>query len=253
MGAQLSGTVALVTGASSGIGAATGRALAAEGATVALVARRADRLEQLAAEIEAGGGRALAVPCDITDRGDATDAVRRSVECFGGLDIVVNNAGQMLLGEFGSAPAELSDRMVGLNVDGLLNISRAALPHLVEAAARRGRGVADLVNISSVAGRKAVAGGAVYALTKYGVVGLSEALRLELAGRQVRVTVVEPGAVDTELADHVAPEIRDRILREMQYAPLLPRDIAEAIVFAVTRSGHVAVNELLVRPTGQLL
>ncbi|MER6076201.1 SDR family NAD(P)-dependent oxidoreductase [Streptomyces sp. NPDC001817] len=253
MSGRLSGTVALVTGASSGIGAATGRALAAEGADVALVARRAHRLEELAGEIETEGGRALSLPYDITDREKATEAVRRTVETLGRLDIVVNNAGLMLLGEFAGAPASLSDRMVELNIDGLLNISRAALPHLVEAAADGCRGVADLVNVSSVAGRKAVAGGSVYALTKYGVVGLSEGLRQELAGRQVRVTVVEPGGVDTELGDHITPEIRDRILKEMQYTPMAPSDIAEAIVFAVTRRSSVAVNELLVRPTGQLL
>ncbi|MEV7418376.1 SDR family NAD(P)-dependent oxidoreductase [Streptomyces sp. NPDC089919] len=253
MSGRLQGSVALVTGASSGIGAATGRALAAQGAAVALVARRAHRLDELVKEIEASGGRALAIPCDITDRAGATAAVRRTVDAFERLDIVVNNAGQMLLGEFAAAPAELADRMVGLNVTGLLNVSRAALPHLVEAAADGGRGVADLVNISSVAGRKAVAGGAVYALTKYGVVGLSEGLRQELAGRQVRVTVVEPGAVATELADHLAPEIRDRILRGMEYEPMAPADIAETIAFAVTRPRHVAVNEVLVRPTGQLL
>ncbi|MFE9566688.1 SDR family oxidoreductase [Streptomyces sp. NPDC006487] len=254
MTGRLGGSVALVTGASSGIGGATGRALAAQGAVVALLARRADRLDELVKEIEAEGGRALAVPCDITDREAATAAVRRTVDTFGRLDIVVNNAGSMLLGEFAGAPAELSDRMVAINVNGLLNVSRAALPYLVAAAAAEdGRGVADLVNVSSVAGRKAVAGGAVYALTKYGVVGLSEGLRQELAGRRVRVTVVEPGAVQTELADHLAPEIRDRILTGMDYTPMDPGDVAEVIVFATTRGRNVAINELLVRPTGQLL
>ncbi|MCX4515764.1 SDR family NAD(P)-dependent oxidoreductase [Streptomyces sp. NBC_01619] len=254
MSRHLSGTVALITGASSGIGAATAKALAEAGAVVALLARRADRLAELSKEIEAVGGMALAVPCDITDREQAVSAVRQTVHSLGRLDIVVNNAGQMLLGEFTSAPADQATSMVDLNVHGLLNIARAALPHLLEAAAEPGaRGVADLVNISSVAGRKGTPGAAVYALTKFGVVGLSEALRQELAGRQVRVTVVEPGGVATELGDYLDPDVRARLVAEMGYTPMAPRDVAEAITFAVARGSNVALNEVLIRPTGQLL
>src|SRR4051812_5390465 len=177
MAQPLDGTVALVTGASSGIGEATARALAAHGASVAAVARRKDRLEALAAAIGRDGGRALAIEADITDRDQARAVVQRSVDELGRLDTVVNNAGVMLLGPAAGAPLEEWDRMVALNVSALLHVTYAALPHLVAAAGDEPRRVADLVNISSVAGRRARAGSAVYNLTKHGVGAFSEALR----------------------------------------------------------------------------
>jgi NADP-dependent 3-hydroxy acid dehydrogenase YdfG len=202
MASKLTGTVALVTGASSGIGADTVRQLADQGATVALVARRKDRLETLADEIIEAGGTALAVEADITDRDQAEAAVQQTVERFGRLDILVNNAGLMLLGPVVGADPQEWERMIAVNVQGLLHTTHAALPHLLKAAEEGPRRVADIVNVSSIAGRQAWANYGVYNLTKFGVNGFTESLRQELAGRHVRVGVLEPGAVDTELNSH---------------------------------------------------
>ncbi len=252
MEGRLVGTVALVTGASSGIGEATARSLAAEGAAVALVARRRERLEQTAGAIEKQGGRALVVPADISDRAHARSAVERTVRELGRLDILVNNAGVMLLGPVLDAPLEEWERMVSVNVLGLLYAAHAALPHLLQAAETGPRRVADLVNVSSVAGRIARSGVGVYNLTKFGVVGFSEALRQEVTGRHVRVSVVEPGAVNTELATHVRAEVRAQLLqRFLDLERLEAEDIADAIRYIVTRPRRVAINELLVRPTEQ--
>lgn len=249
---KLDGTVALVTGASSGIGEATARVLAAEGAAVALVARRADRLEALAAEIAGAGGTAVALEADVAAREQAERAVAGAVEGLGRLDVVVNNAGVMLLGPIEAAPVEEWERMVDVNLKGLMYTSRAALPHLLEAAAGDPRGVADVVNISSVAGRIARRGSGVYNATKFAVGAFSESLRQEVTERHVRVGLVEPGAVGTELASHNRPEIREQVERrffEIEY--MQPADIADAILFMVTRPRHVALNELLIRPTEQ--
>ena len=243
----LEGTVALVTGASSGIGAATARALAAHGAQVAVVARRKDRLDALAGEI---GG--LAIEADVTDREQATGAVERTASELGRLDIVINNAGVMLLGPIVDAPVEEWDRMVALNVQGLLYVAHAALPHLLQAAESDPRRVADLVNISSVAGRRVGAGGGVYHLTKHGVGAFSESLRQEVTERFVRVSLVEPGATSTELVTHNRPEIRDELMASVGGGRLTAEDIADAIAYVVTRPRHVAINEVLVRPTEQV-
>lgn len=251
MGDRLNGTVALVTGASSGIGEATARTLASLGAAVALVARRQSRLEGLAEAITQAGGRALVLALDITDQAQAQQAVEKTVAAFGRLDTVVNNAGVMLLGPVIDAPTEEWDRMVSLNLMGLLYVSHAALPHLLKAAAEGERRVSDLVNVSSVAGRRTNAMSGVYSLTKYGVGAFTEALRQEVTGRHVRVSVVEPGAVNTELRDHLRPEIREQILRRPQFESMEAEDIADAIAYVVTRPRRMAINELLVRPTGQ--
>ncbi len=249
---ELKGTVALVTGASSGIGEAAARALAARGAAVAIAARRKDRLDGLARAIEREGGRALAIETDVTDREQAGVAVQRAVEDLGRLDCVVNNAGVMLLGPILDAPTEEWDRMIALNLQGLLHVTHAALPHLIEAAERRPRRVSDLINISSVAGRVARSGSGVYNLTKHGVGAFSESLRQELAGRRVRVALVEPGAVDTELPNHLRPEVREQMMKRFgEIDRLQAGDIADAIAYIVTRPRHVAVNELLIRPTEQ--
>ena len=203
MADRLDGTVALVTGASSGIGEATARELARHGAGVVLAARRRDRLDRLAGEIEADGGGALAIELDVTDQAAVAAAVDQAVAWRGRLDTVVNNAGVMLLGPVVGAPIEEWDRMIALNLNGLLYVAHAALPHLLSAAEGDPRGVADLVNISSVAGRLARSGSGVYNLTKHGVGAFSESLRQEVTERHVRVSVVEPGAVDTELPDHI--------------------------------------------------
>jgi NADP-dependent 3-hydroxy acid dehydrogenase YdfG len=246
----LDGTVALVTGASSGIGAATAAELAARGAAVALAARRADRLEEIAADIKDRGGTALVLECDITDEQQATAAVERTVAELGRLDTLINNAGVMLLGPVVGAPLPEWQQMVQLNVLGLLYCAHAALPHLLRAAAGGPRQVADMVNISSVAGRVARNGNGVYSLTKHGIGAFSESLRQEVTKRYVRVSLVEPGATATELASHNRPEvlqsIRGQFGQTMQAA-----DIADAIVYIVTRPRQVAVNEILIRPTEQ--
>jgi NADP-dependent 3-hydroxy acid dehydrogenase YdfG len=246
----LEGTVALVTGASSGIGAAAAAALAAQGAAVALAARRRDRLEELAAELRGQGGTALVLECDVTDQEQAAAAVERTATELGRLDTLVNNAGVMLLGPAAGAPLDEWQRMVDLNVLGLLYSAHTALPHLLRAAADGPRQVADMVNISSVAGRFARTGNGVYALTKFGVGAFSESLRQELAGKYVRVSLVEPGATATELAGHNRPEILESIRNQFGQR-MEAADIADAISYIVTRPRHVAVNEMLIRPTEQ--
>jgi len=247
---DLAGSVALVTGASSGIGSATATALAHRGAAVALVARRKDRLDALAAEIEAQGGTALALESDVTDERQAREAVERTGSSLGRLDILVNNAGVMLLGPATDAPLSEWQRMVELNLLGLLYCAHAALPHLLRSATDGPRQVADLVNISSVAGRVARNGNGVYSLTKHGVGAFSESLRQELAKQYVRVSLVEPGATATELAFHNRPEVLQSLSSQIGQT-MEASDIADAIVFIVTRPRHVAVNEILIRPTEQ--
>lgn len=250
--AELDGTVALVTGASSGIGEATAAALAAQGAAVALAARRKDRLDALVSRISDSGGKALAIETDVTDQEQARATVERTVSELGRLDTLVNNAGQMLLGPILDAPTEEWDRMIALNLQGLLYCSHAALPHLLSAAESSPRGVADLINISSVAGRVARVGSGVYNLTKWGVGAFSESLRQEVTKRNVRVSLVEPGAVATELTDHIRPEIREQARdRFAGIERLESEDIARTIEFIVRQPRRVAINEVLIRPTDQ--
>ncbi len=250
MARPLEGTVALVTGASSGIGEATARTLADLGAAVALVARRKERLEKLAAEI--APARTLVLETDVTDREQAFAAVERTVAELGRLDTVINNAGVMLLGPIVGAPIEEWERMVHLNLLGLLYTAHASLPHLLKAAEDGPRRVADLVNISSVAGRVAREGSGVYNLTKHGVGAFSESLRQEVTTRHVRVSLVEPGAVETELASHLRPEIAQQAMQRFaSIERLQSEDIADTIAFIVTRPRRMAINEVLVRPTEQ--
>jgi NADP-dependent 3-hydroxy acid dehydrogenase YdfG len=245
MAGPLEDRVAAVTGASSGIGAAAALALSQAGAAVAIGARRADRLRALSERLEQ--------PCvvrevDVTDEEQAHAFVRTAYDELGGLHILVNNAGLMLLGPVSGADTDEWRRMIGVNLLGLLYCTHAALP-LIE---RSGGG--DIVNVSSVAGRQAGAGGAVYNLTKFGVHGFSEALRQEALHADVRVTVVAPGHVDTELQGHnVNPVVRAGLerAREQIGEVLAPEDIAEAILHAVTRPRHVCFNEVVVRPTRQ--
>jgi NADP-dependent 3-hydroxy acid dehydrogenase YdfG len=248
---RLEGTVALVTGASSGIGEATAVALAEEGATIALVARRRDRLEALAERI-GGPGKALVIGADITDQAQAERAVARTVAECGRLDTLVNNAGVMLLGPIVGAPVEEWQRMVNLNVLGLLYCTHAALPHLLAAAEGEPRSVADVVNVSSVAGRVARLNSGVYNATKHGVGAFSESLRQEVTARHVRVTLIEPGAVATELAFHNRPEILEGMAQTFGGIEIMhAEDIAASIRYAVTQPRRVAVNEILIRPTEQ--
>ncbi len=252
MPSTLKDTVSLVTGASSGIGEATALALAREGSTVAIAARRRERLDELAQRIEGEGGRALVIEADVGSEEQARTAVERTVSELGRLDTLINNAGVMLLGPIENAPLEEWERMLSVNVAGLLYCAHAALPHLLRAAEDGPRQVSDLVNISSVAGRVARAGSGVYNLTKHGVGAFSESLRQEVTQRHLRVSLVEPGAVDTELPTHNRPEIREQIGKTFgDVERLQAEDIADAIIYIVTRPRRVAVNELLIRPTEQ--
>jgi len=249
MGRELRGTVALATGASSGIGAATARELAARGAAVALVARRAERLVALAGEITAAGGAALAVEADVADQEQARGAVERAVRAFGRLDILVNNAGLTRPAPVVDASVADWEQMVRVNLLGSMYCAHAALPHLLQAAAGEPRRVADLVNVSSLGGRIAGKGSAVYHATKHAINAFSDSLRQEVAGRGVRVSILEPASVLTEL---FPPEAWRGFRAERgTYDRLTAEDVADTIGYVLTRPRHVAVSELLVRPTEQ--
>jgi clavulanate-9-aldehyde reducatase len=248
MPGALDGRVAVVTGASSGIGEATAEALAREGATVAVAARRLDRLEELAKRISDEGGRAETFEVDVADEDQARGLILDSEEKLGGLDILINNAGLMLLGPVQGADTEEWRRMVDVNCLGLLYCTHAALPVMQQ------RGGGHIVNVSSVAGRQADLGSAVYNMTKWGVVGFSEALRQEALHSNVRVTVVEPGFVATELHGHnELPVVVEGVekMRSQIGDVLEAEDIADAITYVVTRPERVDVNEILIRPTRQ--
>ncbi len=246
MSGRLSGTVAVVTGASSGIGEATARALAGEGATVALLARRRDRLEALAGEL---GGDTSVHEVDVSDGEAVHRAVEDVVARHGHLDVLVNNAGYGSMTPAGESDLSEWQKMVDVNVNGVLATTHAALAHLTEAA-KGERGIADVVTVSSVAGRK-VAGPAVnvYAATKHAVGAFSEALRQELGAAHVRVGLVEPGLVRSELTE--GQGAAQQAESEMELGLMEAEDIADAIVFMVTRPRRTAVNEMLVRPTEQ--
>ncbi len=244
----LEGKVAAISGASSGIGEATALALAAEGAAVALAARREDRIADLAGRIEKDGGSALAVATDVTDEEQANAFVARAHDELGGLDVLVNNAGVMLLGPVAGAPTDQWRQMIEVNLLGLLYCTHAALPIMGAA------GSGDIVNVASVAGRTANFGSGVYNMTKWGVVGFSEALRQECGRAGVRVTAIEPGWVDTELQGHNEhPAVVAGMKKAMEKVErvLDADDIARAITFAVTQPPHVSINEMLIRPTTQ--
>jgi NADP-dependent 3-hydroxy acid dehydrogenase YdfG len=252
MTVPLTDTVAMVTGASSGIGAATARALAADGAKVALLARRAERLEELKAAIESAGGEALVVAADVTVADQVQRAVDTAVAQWGRLDILVNNAGLMRMGAAVDAPLADWDDLVTVNVQGVLYTTRVALPHLVAAAADSPRRVADIVTISSTAGWVARPGTAVYSLTKFGVNAFSEGLRQELIEKWVRVGVVGPGTVDTEIGDHLPAAAKAAMdERTAGMTKLRSEDIADAVQYMVTRDRRVAVNQILVRAAEQ--
>ena len=238
---QNASRVAVITGASSGIGEATARALAADGHRLALLARRVDRIQALAREL---GDGAIAIEADVTDRGSIVAAAERVNSELGGADILVNNAGVMLLAPFTSDQRAEHRQMVEVNLLGAMTATEVFLDQL-----RQGGG--DLVNISSVAGRTARAGNAAYAATKWGINGWSEALRQELQP-DIRVTVIEPGAVATELTDHITDaETKLATQRFVKDLAITAMDIAEVIAFAVSRPRRMTLNEILVRPTAQ--
>jgi NADP-dependent 3-hydroxy acid dehydrogenase YdfG len=245
MAGSLDGKVAVVTGASSGIGEATVRALSAEGAAVVAGARRKERLDGLVEEVTRNGGKAIAVGCDVTDERQAHALIDRAIEEFGRIDVLVNNAGVMLLSKVEKGLSGEWRRMFDVNVLGLLYATDAA----VGAMKRRGGG--HVVNVSSVAGRKTRPTGGVYSGTKFAVNAISEALRQELLEDGIRVTVVEPGAVATELTDHITDEEVREGLKQRRIEPLRSEDIANAIAYAVVQPQRVSVNEILIRPTQQ--
>jgi NADP-dependent 3-hydroxy acid dehydrogenase YdfG len=246
MDIDLSGRVVAVTGASSGIGEATALACAEAGAAVALAARRTERIDALAERIKNEGGRAIAVQTDVGEEDQARAFVERTNEELGRIDVLVNNAGVMLLGPILGAPTEEWRRMIHANVYGVLYCTHAALPLMAE------QGSGHIVNVSSVAGRFAREGSGVYNLTKFGVGAFSESLRQEGVRYGVRVTLIEPGAVATELVEQNRPEVVEQIGKTLGDVQALGAgDIANAVLYAIGQPANVSVNEVLVRPSGQ--
>ena len=244
----LQGKACVITGATSGIGEATALRLARAGAAVAVAGRRADRLDALVRRIDGDGGRAVGIPTDVTKEDESRALIERTASELGRVDVLINNAGVMLPGPVDGADTDEWRRMVNVNVLGLLYCTHAVLPQM------RDQGGGHIVNISSVAGRVARAGTAVYNATKWAVGAFSEALRQEVLHSNIRVTIIEPGMVETELADHITnPLAREAVrrMREEMSAPLQADDIAEAIYQALAAPSHVAINEVLIRPTEQ--
>lgn len=239
---EFSDRIAVITGASSGIGAATARALASDGYRVALLARRLDRIETLAAEI---GNGSIAIHADVTDRDQIVTAARRVQDELGGADVLVNNAGTMLLGPFSSERRDDYRAMIEANLLGAITTTEVFLDQLKD-------GGGDLVNISSVAGRTARPTNGVYAATKWGINGWSESLRQELQP-DIRVTVIEPGVVDTELPSHITHDAtRDAVQKSYDAAVVTPDDVADVIAFTLARPRRLSINEILLRPSDQL-
>lgn len=248
MAKKLAGKVAFVTGASSGIGEATAVALAEEGASVAVLARRADRLEQVVKRIKDAGGEAIALVADVTNEGQLREAIRQAKETFGRIDILVNNAGVMLLHKIEGVDTGEWRQMFDLNLLAVMLACHEILPIM------QAQGAGDIVNISSVAGRQVKAGYSGYNASKWAVGAFSESLRQEVTKQHIRVTVIEPGMVATELRQHITdPEVR-KAQQEAEHSitPLQGKDIADAIIFAVTRPEHVSISEILIRPTEQV-
>ena len=244
--AKLDGKAVVITGASSGIGEATAEALAAEGASVVVAARREDRLEDLVGRIEDNGGRVLSVAADVTEEQQAHDLIKQAQDELGRVDILVNNAGVMQLSKIEKGLSDEWRRMFDVNVMGLLYVTDAAIEVMKE------QGSGHIVNISSVAGRKSGPLRGAYSGTKFAVNAISEALRVELIEDNIRVTIIEPGAVETELTDHITDEEAQEGVSGLYNLEILqPEDIANAIAYAVTQPERVSVNEVLIRPTQQ--
>ncbi|MCL5009228.1 MAG: SDR family oxidoreductase [Patescibacteria group bacterium] len=249
MNHTLKDKVIVITGASSGIGEASARLVGAEQAKVAVVARRKDRLDKLAEEITQAGGQALAIEADVADKNTCQAIVKQVIDKWGRLDVLVNNAGVMLLGPVIGAPLEEWEQMVQVNVMGLLYLTHAALPVMKQQKS------GHIVNISSVAGRTTRSGSAVYNATKWGVCAFTDALRQELAEGKtgIRTTLIEPGAVATELISHNRPDIQEQLNQRFTgIAKLTSEDIAAGIAYAISQPEHVSVNEVLIRPSGQV-
>lgn len=253
MSLNLADSKVLITGATSGIGRETALLFSRMGCVVAVNGRRTSRLEELMSEIDSNGNRAFAFPGDLSDTEVARKLVDDAAETLGGIDICINSAGLLLTGPFAGAPTDEIDRMIEINLRAVLSVTHAAIPHLVTAAEKNRNLIADLVNISSAAGRRVVKNSAVYNATKWAIIGFSDTLRMELASKRVRVGLIEPGSVNTEIQENIRPEIRAIPRPEFTgYTKLEATDIAEAILFMVTRDRHAAVNELLIRPSEQI-
>ena len=243
-GMLLAGRAAVVTGASSGIGRATARALAAAGARVGLAARRADRLDELKDEIGQSGGEAIALPTDVTDYAQAEAMVRRAGEAFGGVDVLVNVAGVMLPAPIAEADPADWRRMVEVNLMGVLHATRAALPGMVE------RGNGHIINVSSTSGRTHQPLFSVYAATKHGLGAFTEVLRKEVHPNRIRVTLFEPGPTESELGSHVDPGIMSSLRDDFEGVEFLKaEDVAQGILWTLAQPDRINVNEVLFRPT----
>ncbi len=245
---SLKNKVAIVTGASSGIGEATALRLARAGATVVLAARRVERLEAVASSIEQSGGTALAVTTDVTDSMSVQEMARKAREAFGRIDILINNAGIMPLSPISKLKVEEWDRMIDVNIKGVLHCIAATLPSMLE------QGSGHIINVSSVAGRRPFPSGTVYSATKFAVRAISQGLRLELSPTEkIRVTDIEPGVVTTELTQHITDrETADGFTANWgDKRALHSEDVAETILFVLSQPDHVNINEILVRPTDQ--
>lgn len=245
MSEGIAGKVVVITGASSGLGAATARRLSKEGATVVLAARRLDRVRALAEELAAAGGKALALETDVVERKQVQRLVDTSVETFGRIDVMLNNAGLMPLSPLERLKVDEWDRMIDVNIKGVLYGIAAALPHMKEQKS------GHIINVSSVAGHKIIPAGAVYSATKFAVRALSEGLRQEVKPYNIRTTIISPGAVATELIDRISePDIEAEVRARTSFA--IPADsFARMVAFAISQPEDVDVNEILFRPTAQ--
>ncbi|MFL1671559.1 SDR family NAD(P)-dependent oxidoreductase [Paenibacillus dendritiformis] len=245
----LEGAVALVTGASSGIGESIARVLALKGINVSLIARREEQLRKISNDILDLGGQALPITADIGNREEALEAVNKTIDKFGRLDILINNAGIMHLGLATDAFLSEWEEMINTNIQGLLNITHASIPHLIKTVNQSNRKITDIVNISSVAGRKATAGASVYNLTKHGLGAFSESLRQELSNNKVRVSLIEPGSVKTEIEKNLREEAYSPIKNNFNnHKHLDPLDIAHIIEYIISCPSNMAINEIMVRP-----
>ncbi|QEX17666.1 oxidoreductase [Hypericibacter terrae] len=248
MSGNIDGKIVVITGASSGLGEATARLLSAEGASVVLGARRADRIRSLADELTGGGAKALALTTDVTHRDQVKRLVDAAVEAHGRIDVMINNAGLMPQSLLERLKIDEWDRMIDVNIKGVLYGIAAALPHMKQQKA------GHIINVSSVAGHKVGPGSAVYAATKYAVRALSEGLRQEVKPYNIRTTVISPGAVATELPDSVTdPDTAKRIQNFYAQVAIPADSFARTVAFAMSQPEEVDVNEILFRPTRQEL
>jgi len=248
MSDNVTGKVIVITGASSGMGAASARYLADKGASVVLGARRSERIEALAAEIVDGGGKAVAVETDVTSRDDVANLVDTAVATFGRIDVLINNAGLMPLSPLDRLKVDEWGRMIDVNIKGVLHGIAAALPHM------RAQKSGHIINVSSVAGHKLFAGSAVYSATKFAVRALSDGLREEMAPHNIRTTIISPGAVRTELLDHISEKDVQQANQEYVGQVGVPAEtFARLVAFAINEPDDVGINEILFRPTAQQL